>query len=54
MAHFTPEWVAHFTPEYSKLALGLIEAETTRKKSKNIKRLIASIYDSYRELIPGL
>jgi predicted transposase YbfD/YdcC len=24
----------------TKLALGLIEAETTRKKSKNIKRLI--------------
>ena len=37
-----------------KLALGLIERETTKKKSKPIKRLIASINDSYRELILNL
>lgn len=34
-----------------KLALGLIDGEKTKKKSKNIKRLIASIDDSYREKI---
>ena len=38
----------------TKLALGLIEAEKTKKKSKPIKRLIASINDSYRELILNL
>lgn len=38
----------------TKTALGLIEAETTKKKSKPIKRLIASIDDSYREKIMGL
>jgi len=38
----------------TKLALGLIEAEKTKKKSKPIKRLIASIDDSYRELILNL
>lgn len=37
-----------------KIALGLIEAETTLKKSKPIKRLIASIDDSYREKILNL
>lgn len=35
----------------TKTALGLIEAEKTKKKSKPIKRLIASINDSYREKI---
>ena len=34
-----------------KLALGLIEAEKSKKKSKPIKMLIASIDDSYREKI---
>lgn len=34
-----------------KLALGLLDAEKTKKKSKNIKRLKASIDDSYREKI---
>ncbi len=34
-----------------KLALGLIEGEKTKNKSKSIKRLIASIDDSYREKI---
>ena len=37
-----------------KAALGLIEAEKTKKKSKPTKRLIASIDDSYREKIMGL
>jgi predicted transposase YbfD/YdcC len=34
-----------------KLALGMIDGEKTKNKSKNIKRLIASIDDSYREKI---
>jgi predicted transposase YbfD/YdcC len=34
-----------------KLALGMLDAEKTKNKSKNIKRLIASIDDSYREKI---
>lgn len=38
----------------SKLSLGLLEAEKTKKKSKPIKRLIASLDDSYRELILGI
>jgi predicted transposase YbfD/YdcC len=38
----------------TKTALGLIEAEKTKNKSKPIKRLIASIDDSYREKIMGL
>jgi predicted transposase YbfD/YdcC len=38
----------------TKTALALIEAEKTKKKSKPIKRLIASIDDSYREKIMGL
>lgn len=37
-----------------KLALGLLDAEKTKKKSKNIKRLKASIDDSYREKILNL
>jgi predicted transposase YbfD/YdcC len=37
-----------------KIALGLIEGEQTKKKSKNLKRLIASIDDSYREKILNL
>lgn len=37
-----------------KLALGLLDGEKTKKKSKNIKRLIASIDDSYREKILNL
>lgn len=38
----------------TKIALGLIEAEKTKNKSKPIKRLIASIDDSYREKILNL
>ncbi len=38
----------------TKMSLGLLEAEKTKKKSKPIKRLIASIDDSYRELILGV
>lgn len=38
----------------TKLALGLLDAEKTKKKSKPIKRLIASISDTYRELILNL
>jgi predicted transposase YbfD/YdcC len=38
----------------TKLALGLIDAETSKKKSKNIKRLKASLDDSYREKILNL
>lgn len=38
----------------TKLALGLLDAEKTKNKSKPIKRLIASISDSYRELILNL
>ena len=38
----------------TKLSLGLLEAETSKKKSKNTKRLIASIDDTYRELIMKL
>jgi predicted transposase YbfD/YdcC len=34
-----------------KLALGLLDGETSTKKSKTKKRLIASIDDSYRELV---
>ena len=37
-----------------KLALGLLDAEKTKKKSKNMKRLKASIDDSYREKILNL
>jgi predicted transposase YbfD/YdcC len=37
-----------------KIALGLIEREQSKKKSKNLKRLIASIDDSYREKILNL
>lgn len=37
-----------------KLALGLIEAETSKKKSKPTKRFIASISDEYRELVLNL
>jgi predicted transposase YbfD/YdcC len=37
-----------------KLALSLIESEMSKKKSKNTKRLIASIDDNYRELILNL
>lgn len=38
----------------TKLALALLDAETSKKKSKNIKRLKASIDDSYREKILNL
>lgn len=38
----------------TKLALGLLDAEKTKKKSKPIKRLIASISDSYREMVLNL
>jgi hypothetical protein len=34
-----------------KIALGLLDGEKTKNKSKNIKRLIASIDDNYREKI---
>jgi predicted transposase YbfD/YdcC len=34
-----------------KIALGLLDGEKSKNKSKNIKRLIASIDDSYREKI---
>lgn len=37
-----------------KLALGLLDGENTTKKSKTKKRLIASINDSYRELVMKL
>lgn len=37
-----------------KLGLGLLDAEKTKNKSKPIKRLIASIDDSYREKILNL
>jgi len=37
-----------------KLALGMLDGEKTKKKSKNIKRLIASIDDSYREKLLNL
>jgi predicted transposase YbfD/YdcC len=37
-----------------KICLGLLEAEKTEKKSKNLKRLKASISDSYRELVMGV
>jgi len=37
-----------------KIGLGLLEAEKTKKKSKPLKMLIASLNDSYRELIMGL
>ena len=38
----------------SKLALGLIDAENSIMKSKPLKRLIASLNDSYREKIMNL
>jgi predicted transposase YbfD/YdcC len=38
----------------SKLALGLLDAEKSKKKSKPIKMLIASINDGYREKILGV
>jgi predicted transposase YbfD/YdcC len=38
----------------AKTALGLLEAEKSKKKSKPIKRLIDSIDDSYREKIMGI
>lgn len=37
-----------------KLALGLIDADQTKKKSKPLKRLIASLDDNYREKILNL
>ena len=37
-----------------KIALVLLDAEKTKKKSKNMKRLKASIDDSYREKILNL
>jgi len=37
-----------------KLGLGMLDAEKSKKRSKPIKRLIASIDDSYREKLMGL
>ncbi|TAG51213.1 MAG: ISAs1 family transposase, partial [Cytophagales bacterium] len=37
-----------------KMSLGLIEAEKTTKKSKPLKRLMASLDDDYREKILNL
>lgn len=37
-----------------KLALGLLDGENATKKSKTKKRLIASINDTYRELVMKL